>query len=114
MSLAPILHPPGPLAIPEVGKVPGVAIPAPLAGEFAGPAAIRFVAVVLMLPVPVIREEKRVAAPALTSLRLWAHHAPTAPQPPGRSKQNNQAEEEPKRRSKKSFQENSRKKRPGK
>jgi hypothetical protein len=114
MGLAPGPDPLGAFALPKVRKIFGVAIPSPLAGEFAGPLAIRFIAVALMLPVPVIREEKRVAALALTSLRLRAHRAPTAAQPPSESKQNNRAEEEPKRRSKKSFQEISRKKRSGK
>src|SRR5208337_1723180 len=76
--------------------------------------ALPIFAVALMPPVPVIRKEKRVAALALTSLRLWAHRAPTAAQPPRESKQNHRAEEKPRRRSKKSFQENSRKKRPRK
>ena len=114
MSLAPSPHPLGAFALAKVRKICGLAIPAPLAGELAGPVAIRFSAVALMLPVPVIREEKGVAAPALTSLRLWAHREPTPTQPPSESKQNHRAEEEPKQRSKKSFQENSRKKRPGK
>jgi hypothetical protein len=68
----------------------------------------------LVLPVPVIREEKSAATPALTSLRLWAHRAPKAPQPREESKYNRRTEEQPKGRSKKSFQEKSRKKKPGK
>ena len=95
MSLAPSLHPLGPLAIPEVGEVLRFAIPAPLTGQLAGPVAIRFGAVVLMLPVPVVREEKRAATPALTSLRLWAHRTPKAPQPREESKQNRGTEEQP-------------------
>jgi hypothetical protein len=42
----------------------------------------------LMLPVPVIREEKRAATAALTSLGLWAHREPKPTQPPPESKQN--------------------------
>jgi hypothetical protein len=43
----------------------------------------------LMLPVTVIRVEKRAATPALTSLRLWAHREPKPTQPPPESNQNN-------------------------
>jgi hypothetical protein len=66
-----------------------------------------------MFTVPVIRQEKGAAAVALTSFWLWAHREPNRTEPPAESKQKNGAEEEPKGRSKKSFQENSRKKTPG-
>jgi hypothetical protein len=114
MGLAPSPHPLGTLAIAEVRKVLGFTIPSLLTGELTGPATLGFAAVVLVLPVPVIREEKRAAIPALTSLGLWAHREPKPTQPPPESKQNNGAQEEPKGRSKKSFQDKSRKKRPGK
>jgi hypothetical protein len=114
MGLAPSPHPLGALAIAEVGKVLGFTIPSLLTGELTGPATLGFAAVMLTLPVPVIREEKRAAIPALTSLGFWAHREPKPTQPPPESKQNNGAEEKPKGRSKKSFQEKSRKKRPGK
>ena len=114
MGLAPSPHPSGTLAIAEVRKVLGFTIPSPLTGELTGPATLRLAAVMLMLPVPVIREEKRAATAALTSLRLWAHREPKPTQPPPESKQNNGAEEEPEGRSKKSFQEKILKKRPRK
>ena len=113
MGLAPSPHPLGALAIAEVGKVLGFTIPSLLTGELTGPATLGFAAVMLTLPVPVIREEKHAAIPALTSLGFWAHREPKPTQPPPESKQNNGAEEKPKGRSKKSFQEKSRKKRPG-
>jgi hypothetical protein len=86
MGLAPGPHPLGPFAIAEVGKVLGFTIPSPLAGELAGRAAIGLAAVMLMLPVPVIREEERAATAALASLRLWAHREPKPTQPPPESK----------------------------
>jgi hypothetical protein len=89
MSLAPSPHSLGALAIAEVRKVLGFTIPSLLTGELTGPATLGFAAVMLMLPVPVIREEKRAATPALTSLRLWAHREPKPTQPPPESKQNN-------------------------
>ena len=82
MGLAPSQHPFGTLAIAEVGKVLGFAIPAPLTGQLAGLAAIGLATVILMLPVPVIREEKGAATAALTALRLWAHREPKPTQPP--------------------------------
>ena len=88
MGLAPSPHPFGALAIAEVGEVLGIAIPMPLTGELAGTAAIGLAAVMLMLPVPVIREEKRAATAALTSIQLWAHREPKPTQPPTESKQN--------------------------
>jgi hypothetical protein len=114
MGLAPSPHPLGTLAIAEVRKVLGFTIPSLLTGELTGPATLGFATVMLLLPVPVIREEKRAAIPALTSLGLWAHREPKPTQPPPESKQNNGAQEEPRGRSKKSFQDKSRKKRPGK
>ena len=86
MGLAPSPHPVGALAIAEVRKVLGFAIPAPLTGELTGPATFGLAAVMLMLPVPVIREEKRAATAALTSLRLWAHREPKPKQPSVESK----------------------------
>jgi hypothetical protein len=114
MGLTPSPHPLGALAITEVRKVLGFAIPSLLTGKLTGPATLGFAAVMLMLPVPIIREEKRAATAALTSIRLWAHREPKPTQPPPESKQNNSAQEEPRGRSKKSFQNKSRKKRPGK
>jgi hypothetical protein len=86
MGLAPYPHPLGTLAIAEVGKVLGFTIPSPLTGELAGRAAIGLAAVMLMLPVSVIREEERAATAALTSLRLWSHHEPKPTQPSAESK----------------------------
>ena len=114
MGLAPSPHPFGALAIAEVRKVLGFAIPSLLTGKLTGPVTPGLAAVMLMLPVPVIREEKRATTAALTSLGLWAHREPKPTQPPPESKQNNGLQEEPNRRSKKSFQDKSRKKRPGK
>jgi hypothetical protein len=58
----------------------------------------------------VIEKEQLAATAALTSLRLWAHRAPKAPEPREESKQNRGPEEELRGRRKKSFQEKSRKK----
>ena len=101
MGLAPSPHPVGALTIAEVGKVLGLAIPAPLTGELAGLAAIGLAAVMLLLPVPVIREEKRAATAALTSLRLWAHREPKPTQPSADSK----AKQRSRRRTKRKKQE---------
>jgi hypothetical protein len=86
MGLAPSPHPLGALAIAEVRKVLGFTIPSLLTGELTGPATLGFAAVMLMLPVPVIRKEKRAATAALTSLRLWAHREPKPTQPWAESK----------------------------
>jgi hypothetical protein len=86
MGLAPSPHSLGALAIAEVRKVLGFTIPSLLTGELTGPATLGLAAVMLMLPVPVIREEKRAATAALTSLRFWAHREPKPTQPPPQSK----------------------------
>ena len=101
MGLAPSPHPFGALAIAEVRKVLGLAIPAPLTGQLAGLAAIGLATVILMLPVPVIREEKGAATAALTALQLWAHREPRPAQPPVESK----AKQRSRRRTKRKKQE---------
>ena len=101
MGLAPSPHPLGALAIAEVRKVLGFTIPSLLTGELTGPATLGFAAVMLMLPVPVIREEKRAATAALTSLRLWAHREPKPTQPSVESK----AKQRSRRRTKRKKQE---------
>ena len=55
MGLAPSPHPLGALAIAEVRKVLGFTIPSLLTGKLTGLATPRLAAVMLMLPVPVIR-----------------------------------------------------------
>jgi hypothetical protein len=101
MGLAPSPHPLGALSIAEVRKVLGFTIPAPLTGELTGPATLELAAVMLMLPVPVIREEKRAATAALTSLRSWAHREPIPTQPSAESK----AKQRSRRRTKRKKQE---------
>jgi hypothetical protein len=101
MGLAPSPHPLGALAIAEVRKVLGITIPSLLTGELASPTTLGFAAVMLMLPVPVIREEKRAATAALTSLRHWAHREPKPTQPPVESK----AKQRSRRRTKRKKQE---------
>jgi hypothetical protein len=57
MGLAPSPHPLGTPAIAEVRKVLGFTIPSLLTGELTGLATLGFAAVMLMLPVPVIRKK---------------------------------------------------------
>jgi len=101
MGLAPSPHPLGALAIAEVRKVLGFTIPSLLTGELTGLATLGFAAVMLMLPVPVIRKEKRAATAALTSFRLWAHREPKPTQPSVESK----AKQRSRRRTKRKKQE---------
>ena len=94
MGLAPLAHMPGVLRVPEVVAVGWLAKPAPLTGELAGVTATRLAAVTPVALVTVIEKAQLAATAALTSLRLWAHHAPKAPEPREESKQNRGPEEE--------------------
>ena len=55
MGFAPSPHSLGALAIAEVRKVLGLAMPSLLTGKLTGLATLGLAAVMLMLPVPVIR-----------------------------------------------------------
>jgi len=96
MGLAPLLDARHILGISEVVSVGGLAQPSLLTGRLAGLLAIGFPAVLLPVPIPVIREEKGAATAALTSFWRLTHREP---KPERRNRELNQKkrrEEEPK------------------
>ena len=73
MGLAPLLDVSAVLRIPEVVAVGRFAKPTPLAGQFAGVAAVGFAAVTLAVEIAGIWEEELAAIAALASLGLGTH-----------------------------------------
>ena len=82
MGLAPCAHTLHLFGTAEVISVAGLAQPAALAGRLAGVAATGLAAVMLTLPVAVIRQEQLAATSALPSLGLQTHRGLTpTPEP---------------------------------
>jgi hypothetical protein len=84
--------------------------PTTLTGGLAGLTASRGRAVMLVMPVTVIRTEETPATAAFAPARFTTHRAPTPDQPAGKSNPKNCCQEDQRQRSKKSFQVNSRRK----
>ena len=105
MSLAPVPHALGVFGPPEVIAVGRLAQPSALAGQFAGLSTSRLAAVMLVMFVAVIGEEKITATAAFTSLGPQGHggpndHDPEVKKSPTLGKERRTRQ----RRRKKSFQ----------
>jgi len=96
MGLAPLLDARHVLSITEVVAVGRFAQPSLLAGRLAGLATIGFLAVMLPVPIAVIREEKGAATAALTLLWLLTHRESKPKRRSGELNQKQRREEEPK------------------
>jgi len=102
MSLAPVPHALGVFGPPEVIAVGRLAQPSALAGQFAGLSTSRFAAVMLVVFVAVIGEEKITATAAFTSLGPQGHGGPNdhdpeikkSPTPEAKKDQGTKKEEE--------------------
>jgi len=94
MSLAPVPHALGVFRPPEVIAVGRFAQPPSLAGQFAGLPTSRLAAVMLVVLVAVIGEEKIAATAALASLGLRGHRGPKRPRPGRKEKPNARRGEE--------------------
>jgi hypothetical protein len=94
---------PAEVIAPELGLSPTT-----LTGDLAGLSASQGRAVMLVMPVTVIRTEKLSATTALAPARFATHRAPSPDKRAGKSNPKSGCEEDPRRRRKKSFQVNSR------
>src|ERR1700752_3046474 len=88
MSCTPLPNAAGVVRPPEVIAVGRFAQPAALTGQFAGLPTSRLAAVVLVMLVAVIGEEKIAAAAAFTSLGPQGHRGPKRPRPGRKEKPN--------------------------
>src|SRR5690242_17481330 len=105
MRLTPLPNALGVVRPAEVIPVGWFAQPPSLAGQFADLPTSRLAAVMLVMLVAVIGEEKIAATAALTSLGLRGHRGPKRPRPGRKEKPNARSKEgAQERRRKKSFQ----------
>ena len=95
MSLTPLANTLGVVGPTEVIAVGRFAQPPSLAGQFAGLPTSRLAAVMLVVLVAVIGEEKIAATAALTSLGLRGHRGPKRPRLGRKEKPNARSKEGP-------------------
>ena len=94
MGLAPVPNAPGIVRPAEIIAVGWLAQPPALTGQFAGLPTSRLAAVMLVMLVAVIGEEKLAATAALTSLGPQTHREPKPPRPGRKEKPPNARREE--------------------